>query len=93
MPKRGDTQEKQEVDRVRCLQMLKDGKTPSKIMKALRRSKKFVFGTIKYRQNTYKCKTKRRAGRPKKLTIEAKKIIRKSREKRNGSTRKLANEN
>lgn len=90
MPKKGDTQHKQEVDRVRCLQMIKDGKTVRQIMKELKRSNYFVCETKKNRKIVYKCKTKTRTGRPRKLNAALKKIIRKSRNKRKGSTRKLA---
>ena len=46
MPKRGDTKHKQYVDRIRCKQMLQDNKSPSKIMKELKRSRKFAIVVI-----------------------------------------------
>ena len=58
MPKRGDTQHKQEVDRIRCKQMLEDGKRPCDIMKKLKRSKKFIFESRNNRKTIYKCQTK-----------------------------------
>ena len=39
MPKRGDTQAKQEIDRTRCLQILNDGYTTLEIKK----NEKIVF--------------------------------------------------
>jgi transposase len=89
MPKRGDTQEKQEIDRTRCLQMLNDGYTPLEIKKKLKRSLSFISKT-KNSRKMYKVKTKSRTGRPKVLTSLAKRLIRNSRCKRKGSTRKLA---
>jgi len=74
---------------VRCLQLLDEGKSPTYIMKLLKRSSSFVYKTNKNRKNVYTCQTKTRTGRPKKLTSNAKRIIRKSRGKKNGSTRKL----
>src|SRR5437016_2906072 len=89
MPKSGDSQHKQEVDRVRARDMLDDGKKPSEIMKKLKRSKKFVSDVKNNRPTVYACKTKPRTGAKTKLTLAAQVIIRQSRGKKKGSTRKL----
>src|SRR5687767_7020663 len=70
--------------------MLEDGKRPCDIMKKLKRSKRFIFESRNNRKTIYKCQTKKHSGASKKLNVKSKKIIRESRCKKKGLTRKLA---
>ena len=90
MPKLGDTQTKQDIDRVTCLELLEQGKSPTFITSVLKRSLPWVYKTKNERSSIYKCKTKLRSGRPSKLISNIKSIIKKTRGKRKRSTRKVS---
>ena len=70
--------------------MLQIGKRPCEIIKLVGREKTFINYFKNKRKSIYKCQTKKRAGAPTKLNDKAKKLIRKSRDKKGGSTRKLS---
>src|SRR5580692_1595887 len=102
MVKTGDSQKKQEVDRIRCVELLNQGRKPCEIVEIIGRSRSWVYNCKDQSKmkSIYELSTKHGSGRKTKLTKKSKRIIRLSRNKLNGSTRslvrkirKLANEN
>jgi transposase len=87
MPKKGDTEAKRYRDRIRCITYRDQGKSIRWIANKLNRGTKFVNKWCN--KSIDDCKVKPRPGRPKILTNASKRIIRNSRNKRGGSTRKL----
>lgn len=87
MPKKNDKQSKQEIDRVRCIQMKRDGRKINYIASKLKRHRSLV---LKWSKRSFdRTKTAHRSGRPLILLKESKKIIIASRKRRRGSSRIL----
>lgn len=87
MPKYGDKESKQRRDRIRCIQMRRNGKAVKLIAKKCKRSESWVK---KWSYLTFeRAETQPKSGRPLKLTEKSKEAISKLRKSKRGSCRKV----
>ena len=87
MPRRGDTEDQLRIDRTRCIQLKREGKSTAYIMREIGRSRKFVKKWKNKRFN--QIKSIKQSGRKRILSQRSKRIIRSHRHKRQRSPRQL----